>query len=201
MIKRLPGVETPADLVDELNKLGYGYPYKGKMISPKEGDKMGVYYKSIPPEKFIKLGGGVCWDYVEYEAAYFDAYFKYYSYELYYIEAENNTGDPMTHTWLLYQEGTTFNIIESSWGSMSGIHRYKSKLEAISDYSRLWLKQIGHNTRTPHCIFKYQRQTKFGLNYRDVIMHYYSGILVKDVKGFFSNSPLNKKLKKEVNEL
>jgi hypothetical protein len=55
-------------LVNKLNKFKYGLPGKdGKIHHVKSSKEYDEKYRFLTPEEFEKYGGGICWDYVEYE--------------------------------------------------------------------------------------------------------------------------------------
>ena len=133
---KLPKVaDTPEEFLEYLNnKCEYGFISENKKYT----DGL-IYYHTISPAEFSKKHIGVCWDYANYECAYFKEYFKDIPCELYYIEMASLPEEP-THTWLSYHTNNKYYIIESSWYKNRGIHEYDTKKDMIDDYVARFLK-------------------------------------------------------------
>ena len=88
------------DMVNELSGFKYGLGYDGSIHhgSSKDFDEK---YRFESPEDFEKNGGGICFDYVEWEAGYLEAYG--YTCRKFYISTDTQDND--THTFILVDDG------------------------------------------------------------------------------------------------
>jgi hypothetical protein len=114
------------DMVDEGYNFKYGLGANGSVhkASPEEYDKS---YRLESPEEFEKNGGGICFDFVEWQAGYLEAYG--YTCRKFFISTE--TDDNMTHTFILVDDGNGgFIYPEISFELLQGVHEVKSPEEA-----------------------------------------------------------------------
>ena len=88
------------------------------------------YYLQTPNE-LLKNKYGICYDQVELIRYWMNIHnyqtIKYYT-------PYNN------HSFLIYVENNSYNIIETSNKEYNGIHKYNSLEEAIKDYKKFQLK-------------------------------------------------------------
>lgn len=119
--------EVCKDMVDELYGFKYGLGYDGSIHhgSSKDFDEK---YRFESPEDFEKNGGGICFDYVEWEAGYLEAYG--YTCRKFYISTNTQDGD--THTFILVDDGKGgFIYPEAAFKPMTGVYEVKSPEEAV----------------------------------------------------------------------
>jgi len=62
------------EMISVLRKSEYGVAYHGKLITNPTGQDYNEKWHCLSPTEFINIGGGVCYDFVEWEAAYLRQY-------------------------------------------------------------------------------------------------------------------------------
>lgn len=114
------------DMADEMYGFKWGLAENGSVhnASPQEFD---TKYHLQSPEEFEKNHGGICYDFVEWEAGYLEAYG--YTCRKFYIYAETPAHD--THTFILVDDGKGgFIYPEGAFKLMEGVYEVKSPEEA-----------------------------------------------------------------------
>ena len=114
------------NMVDELYGFKWGLGENGSVrnASPQE---FNTKYRLQSPEEFEKNHGGICYDFVEWEAGYLEAYG--YTCRKFYISAETPGHD--THTFILVDDGNGgFIYPEGAFKLMEGVYEVKSPEEA-----------------------------------------------------------------------
>lgn len=114
------------DMADELYGFKWGLAENGSVrnASPQE---FNTKYHLQSPEEFEKNHGGICYDFVEWEAGYLEAYG--YTCRKFYISAETPGHD--THTFILVDDGKGgFIYPEGAFKLMEGVYEVKSPEEA-----------------------------------------------------------------------
>ena len=115
-------LEVCKDMVADLERYKYGIPENGKIVHGSEHD-YNTKWKLQSPEEFEKNGGGICYDYVEFEEGYLDAYGI--KCKKYYMSTDLPGED--THTFILVDDGHGgFIYPESSAGAIAGVHQVKN---------------------------------------------------------------------------
>ena len=143
-----------------LNKFDYIIPASN---TSDVSSKTYEYYKMLKPEEFEKYHGGICWDYVAYEADYFNKNFPEIKYSVYFIVSINDDDQP-THTFLLFKHKNYTYWFESSWKSMCGVYRFNNESEAL-DYICKELRKGIKNYKKQYAIkFNPLDKKLFGLN-------------------------------------
>lgn len=118
--------EVCKDMVSDLSRFKYGLGYNGSIHhgSSKDFDEK---YRFESPEDFEKNGGGICFDYVEFEEGYLDAFG--YTCRKFYISTDTQDND--THTFILVDDGKGgFIYPEAAFKPMKGVYEVKSPEEA-----------------------------------------------------------------------
>ena len=114
------------DMADEMYGFKWGLAENGSVrnASPQE---FYTKYHLQSPEEFEKNHGGICYDFVEWEAVYLEAYG--YTCRKFYIYAETPSHD--THTFILVDDGKgVFIYPEGAFKLMEGVYEVKSPEEA-----------------------------------------------------------------------
>ena len=115
-------LEVCKDMVADLERYKYGIPENGKIVKGSSKD-YDTKWKLQSPEEFEKNGGGICYDYVEFEEGYLDAYGI--KCKKYYMSTDLPGED--THTFILVDDGHGgFVYPESSAGAIAGVHQVKN---------------------------------------------------------------------------
>lgn len=117
--------EVPDEIIDVLKRLNsydYGYIKNGKKIKGMEN--FFDDYKSLTISEFEKYKIGVCWDYVHYEAYWFDKHG--YKYDTFYIQVQDEDNDCPSHTYLVFYLPGSNKVyyFESAWGKYQGIEEF-----------------------------------------------------------------------------
>ena len=130
VIKDLPYDYSPIavcnNMEDDISGFKYGLGYDGSVhkASAEEYDKK---YRLESPEEFEKNGGGICYDFVEWQAGYLEAY----GYKCRKFFISTDTEDMDTHTFILVDDGKgKFIYPEAAFKLLEGTHIVKSPEEA-----------------------------------------------------------------------
>jgi hypothetical protein len=108
------------------NSFKYGLAVNSVITQSEDYDKL---YRFSTPQQFVKQGGGVCWDWVTFEADYFKRNFPNVRYDAYYIQFVNKNGNCPSHTFLTFNLGSSIYYFESAFGKCRGVY----KANTISD--------------------------------------------------------------------
>ena len=110
------------ELLRKLNSYNYGYIKNGKKISGMKN--FFEDYRSLTISEFEKYQIGVCWDYVHYEAYWFNK--NGYKYDTFYIQVQDEDNDCPSHTYLVFYLPGSSKVyyFESSWGKYQGIEAF-----------------------------------------------------------------------------
>lgn len=166
-------LEVCKDMIDVLSDYKYGIPENGRIVAGSEHD-YDTKWKLQSPEEFEKNRGGICYDYVEFEEGYLDAYGikckKYYM-------STNLPGND-THTFILVEDGKGGYIYpESSFKDAEGVHEVKSIEEACKIVVNGFWK-INNNRKNTDSfewhVWEYTGHPAYGSN-MDTCMKYYCG--------------------------
>ena len=149
-------------LNDRLNAYEYMVPNNGNPITHIKNDDFVKYYILLSPNEFEKYKGGVCWDYVEYEAMYFRAKYPNIKFETYYQVIDNRNDNP-THTFLIFEFDNKWYWFESSWKTNCGVYGFDNK-NACIEYIMQKLRLSGKNYGTYICKFDATDATMYGMN-------------------------------------
>ena len=164
--------KTPEEFNKFLNKnFDYGYIKDGNIVKPGKNDNF-KDYRTISLRDFLCYRVGVCWDYAEFEAWFFEKYLGYKmnyksplkdkEFSLYYIQIDNNKNCP-SHTWLAYKDGSKVKSFESSWLSHQGIKTFDSEKKMLEYYMNAHEKS--YNLKNyPMYAYKYKPIGKYGLD-------------------------------------
>ena len=117
--------EVPDEIIQllkRLNSYDYGYIKNGKKIKGMEN--FFNDYRSLTISEFEKYEIGVCWDYVHYEAYWFDKHG--YKYDTFYIQVQDEDNDCPSHTYLVFYLPGSNKVyyFESAWGKYQGIEEF-----------------------------------------------------------------------------
>ena len=131
-------------LADEVNHFKYGLVKNGKLDTNPKNNEWDKYWHLQSPEQFEHSGGGNCWDFVEWEAGYLDAYGI--SCKKYYISTINQDGKLETHTFIVVPNDGKYIYIEAAF------KRIADEIHNIKEFDSL------------HAIFKYVAECMFEHN-------------------------------------
>ena len=145
-----------------LNQYEYIIPNNGNIITQVSEDSFNKY-KLLSPDEFKKYKGGICWDYVVYEAYWFDKYFTNIPYSVYFEVLDNKIDCP-THTFLIFEYGGKYYWFESSWKPMCGVYGgFDTEKDAV-DYVMSELNDSKSNYKNYICKYDPLDSKMFGMN-------------------------------------
>ena len=167
-------LEVCKDMVADMESYKYGIPENGKIVDGSEHD-YDTKWKLQSPEEFEKNGGGICFDFVEFEEGYLDAYgIKCKKYFM----STNLPGND-THTFILVDDGKGgFIYPESSFEKVAGTHEVKSVEEAIKIVADGFWKindNINKTNEFKYYVWEYNGHPKYGSSIQKCIEYYSKG--------------------------
>lgn len=184
-------LEVCKDMVADLERYKYGIPENGRIVDGSEHD-YDTKWKLQSPEEFEKNGGGICYDYVEFEEGYLDAYGI--KCKKYFISTDLPGHD--THTFILVDDGKGgFIYPESSFKVLEGAHEVKNLDHACSMVGDgFWkindnLKKVkptkqpnmNKEAKTFKCyLWEYTGHPPYGSNIATCIKYYSKGEPIKE---------------------
>ena len=167
-------LEVCKDMVADLGSYKYGIPENGKIVGGSEHD-YDTKWKLQSPEEFEKNKGGICFDYVEFEEGYLDAYGI--KCKKYFMSTDLPGND--THTFILVDDGKGgFIYPESSFEKVAGTHEVKSVEEAIKIVADGFWKindNINKTNEFKYYVWEYNGHPKYGSNIQKCIEYYSKG--------------------------
>ena len=113
------------------NKFEYGLRKNGVLLRNTTSEDWDKHYKLVGPKQFVKQNGGVCWDWVTFEADYFKHNFSNIQFTTWYIVFDNKRSCP-THTFLTFQLNGKTYYFESAFCRFRGV--YEGNLNDILDF-------------------------------------------------------------------
>lgn len=167
-------LEVCKDMVADLERYKYGIPENGKIVKGSSKD-YDTKWKLQSPEEFEKNGGGICFDFVEFEEGYLDAYGikckKYYM--------STNLPDGDCHTFIIVDDGKDGLVYpESSFDAMAGTHQAKSKEEIFKMVANGFWKMndnVNKVNEIKYYVWEYTGHPKYGSNIKQCMEYYSKG--------------------------
>lgn len=167
-------LEVCKDMVADLERYKYGIPENGKIVKGSSKD-YDTKWKLQSPEEFEKNGGGICFDFVEFEEGYLDAYGikckKYYM--------STNLLDGDCHTFIIVDDGHGGLLYpESSFDAMAGCHQAKSKEEIFKMVANGFWKMndnVNKVNEIKYYVWEYNGHPKYGSNIKQCMEYYSKG--------------------------
>jgi hypothetical protein len=162
-------VKTIEALNEYLNTFSYGSIY---------GDLPYDYY-SIDPVTFEREKKGVCWDFVAFQADYFNKHF-YNPYKIYYLESNDGM---FCHAFMVYKTNLNRYTVFESCASIKGLHEFENMSKAI-DYEIHKLVPCRGKSKArklPYILYEYKVPEEYGLTADKYMEHiYHTGTLLRD---------------------
>lgn len=168
------------ELNKRLNAFSYGtWVSNGFSYMGNYGLEKGIH-RTIHPNEFIEHKIGVCWDYVNYEAFWFDANVPLLPYRLYYIEYNKGSN---THTWLTFKTPENKIVLfESCLNGRKGIFAFKTEKDMLDYYCK---ELVRYMIDKSYSVFRYVRPSHYGMNAEEFKNYIYShGQMVRDSNGY-----------------
>ena len=114
----------------KLNSYKYAFYNNGKLLDQSSDDYEKLYHFSSP-QQFEKQQGGVCWDYVAYQADYFNTHFPDVKYNAWFIMYKDGEDEP-DHTIFTFNLNNKWYWFESSYKQYRGIWEANNENDLIS---------------------------------------------------------------------
>lgn len=167
-------LEVCKDMVADLESYKYGIPENGKIVKGSSND-YDTKWKLQSPEEFEKNGGGICFDFVEFEEGYLDAYDikckKYYM--------STNLLDGDCHTFIIVDdEHGGLLYPESSFDAMAGCHQATTKEEIFKMVANGFWKMndnVNKVNEIKYYVWEYNGHPKYGSNIKQCMEYYSKG--------------------------
>ena len=167
-------LEVCKDMVADLERYKYGIPENGKIVNGSSKD-YDTKWKLQSPEEFEKNGGGICFDFVEFEEGYLDAYGikckKYYM--------STNLPDGDCHTFIIVDdEHGGLLYPESSFDAMAGTHQATTKEEIFKMVADGFWKindNVNKVNEIKYYVWEYNGHPKYGSNIKQCMEYYSKG--------------------------
>ena len=119
-----------SELNKKLNSYKYAFYNNGKILNQSNDDYENLYHFSSP-KQFEKQQGGVCWDYVAYQADYFNTHFPDVKYNAWFIMYKDGEDEP-DHTIFTFILNSKWYWFESSYKQYRGIWEANNENDLIS---------------------------------------------------------------------
>lgn len=167
-------LEVCKDMVADLERYKYGIPENGKIVKGSSND-YDTKWKLQSPEEFEKNGGGICFDFVEFEEGYLDAYGikckKYYM--------STNLPDGDCHTFIIVDDNKGGLVYpESSFDAMAGTHQATTKEEIFKMVADGFWKMndnVNKVNEIKYYVWEYNGHPKYGSNIKQCMEYYSKG--------------------------
>ena len=167
-------LEVCKDMVADMESYKYGIPENGRIVNGSEHD-YDTKWKLQSPEEFEKNGGGICYDFVEFEEGYLDAYGI--KCKKYFMSTDLPGHD--THTFILVEDGKGgFIYPESSFEKVAGTHEVKSVEEAFKMVADGFWKMndnVNKVNEFKYYVWEYNGHPKYGSNIKQCMEYYSKG--------------------------
>ena len=121
-------------LYEKIRYFEYGIPVDGVIKPVPSAEYYVKNYHFLKPEEFEKYGGGICWDYVEYERKFLEV--NDIDFNQYYI-ITNTPPNYDTHTFITVKDGDDLIYIESSFKRVEHIIDGVQKFKTLEDIVKL----------------------------------------------------------------
>ena len=167
-------LEVCKDMIADMESYKYGIPENGKIVKGSSKD-YDTKWKLQSPEEFEKNKGGICFDFVEFEEGYLDAYGikckKYYM--------STNLPDGDCHTFIIVDDGKGGLVYpESSFDAMAGTHQAKSKEEIFKMVANGFWKMndnVNKVNEIKYYVWEFTGHPKYGSSIQKCIEYYSKG--------------------------
>lgn len=122
------------ELYEKIRYFEYGIPVDGIIKGVPSAEYYVKNYHFLKPEEFEKYGGGICWDYVEYERKFLEV--NDIDFNQYYL-ITNTPPNYDTHTFITVKDGDELIYIESSFKRVEHIIDGVQKFKSLEDIVKL----------------------------------------------------------------
>lgn len=147
--------ETTENLEDELWRFKYGLIKDGKLVKNTSKEDWYKYWRLADPEEFEQAKGGNCYDYVEWEAGYLDAFG--YKCNKYFILTSNGN----THAFIVVPDDGKFYFVDGAFNKIDGKTNIMKEFNSLQDcfeYITDAIKKYEKNESLTFTIYDYTNE-------------------------------------------
>ena len=129
-----------SNLLSLINRIQYGYLDKDNIIHKGNDDEWFSKYKLQSKEEILTNMIGNCYDVTELLRSYLENNYKVETFFMM-ITLPYKNNYP-THSYLVYIDNNTYNLVENKFGLNEGIHTFKTRKEVIEYQASSYLKLL-----------------------------------------------------------
>lgn len=159
-------IEVCKELYDEWTNFEYGIPIDGVLTTVTSAKEFDENYRFLSPDDFEKYGGGVCWDFVEWEAKFLRN--KGIKFHQYYIQTDTPPNYD-THTFIVCHCGDKFVYPEYAFdiiaSDLDGLGTFNSLPEIYNYIASKMFECNGNKERFKEfkfSIYEYTQTPNYG---------------------------------------
>lgn len=158
---------------NKMNSYDYGIAINDKILPNSDTtDNFMNKYTLASPSQFEKQHGGVCCDYVTYEAECMKKMLPNVSFTCWYIIFDDGDNQP-AHTFLTLKHGTSFILFESAFGAIKGVWLANSEADLINFEISSMIENDKHLANCKCKVYKYNALDKniYGIGMVDFMQY------------------------------
>lgn len=166
--------EVCEEMINTLKSYKYGIPIDGKITNVESSEYYDKHYKLLSPDEFEKYGGGICWDYVEWEEQYLKDCGR--TCKKYYLYNDTKTND--THTFItvpMNDNDTKIIYPEASFKTIQGV-RVFNDLKSLMDFLSPFIFKINGNDKKykeiKWYLFEYEGHPPYGSSSQECMKYF-----------------------------
>lgn len=160
-------LNTCKELYKRWSQFKYGIPVDGHVKNVSSVEYYDQHYRFLSPEEFVKYGGGICWDFVEYGRKFLLK--KRIKFKTFYISTSTKHGD--THTIIVCESNGKLIYPESSFklvaDDMDGVGIFDT-YDELFKYITNWMFEINDNkkysSKFNYYVWEYKDHPPYGCN-------------------------------------
>ena len=147
------------DLLKLINNIKYGYVDKENNIYTGDDEEWFFKYKLQSKEELLTNKVGNCYDVTELlRSCLENSYIVETFFMMIALPYKNNYS---THSYLVYKDNNSYNLIENKFGLNEGIHKFKTREEVVRYQALSYLKFLRNNYNLTRDEEKYFITTSF----------------------------------------
>lgn len=147
--------ETCENLEEELWRFGYGLIKDGKLMKGNVSEKDWYkYWRLADPEDFEQAKGGNCYDYVEWESGYLDAF----GHECNKIFIKSSTGN--NHAFIYVKDGSKYIFIDGAFNKIDKTTHIMKDFDSLNKCFKYIADAIKKHEKNDSITFTFYDYTK-----------------------------------------
>ena len=148
-----------SDLLNTINKIQYGYLDKDNIIHIGNDDEWFSKYKLQSKEEVLSNMIGNCYNVTELLRSCLENTYRVETFFMMITLSYRNNYP--THSYLVYIDNSSYNLIENKFGLTEGIHKFKTREEVVKFQALSYLKILRDNYNLTRDEEKYFITTSF----------------------------------------